>query len=73
MANKSNVAEPSRYVPTEEKKGNFDDYEVRDALRTLSQADKIRKNKPLMGAIRKEAQKQLKVAQATATQLQGGK
>lgn len=62
-----------RYVPPFERKSGWDDYEVKDALRTLSQAEKIRRNKPLMAAIRKEAAQQLKVAQATAQQLQGGK
>ncbi|MES2347039.1 MAG: hypothetical protein V4641_05650 [Pseudomonadota bacterium] len=69
---KATACAPDKYVPTEEKKGGWDDYEIRDALRTLSQADKIRKNKPLMGAIKMEAQKQLKVAAATASTLQGG-
>ena len=62
-----------KYVPPFERKSGWDDYDVKDALRTLSQAEKIRRNKPLMAAIRKEAANQLKVAQATASQLQGGK
>lgn len=67
------VAEPSRYVPPEERKSGWDDYQIKDALRTLSQADKIVKNKAFMAAIRAEAVRQLKVAQATANKLQGGK
>lgn len=68
------VAEaPGRYVPPEERKSGWDDYQIKDALRTLSQADKIVKNKAFMAAIRAEAVRQLKVAQATATKLQGGK
>lgn len=75
MGKKSSAASPAvdTYVPPEERKAGWSDYDVRDALRTLSQANKIRANKPLMAAVRKEAAKQLKVAQATTQQLQGGK
>lgn len=66
-------APTTKYVPPEERKSGWDDYQIKDALRTLSQADKIVKNKAFMAAIRAEAVRQLKVAQATATKLQGGK
>lgn len=65
-------AEPSRYIPAIERKSGWDDYQIKDALRTLSDAVKIRKNKPLMAAIKKEAAAQLKAAQATNATLQGG-
>jgi hypothetical protein len=53
-----------RYVPPAERlKGPFDDYEVRDALSTLVNAIKIRKNKTLMRAVRAEVRKQQQAAQ----------
>ena len=53
-----------RYIPTAERmNGPFDDYEVRDALSTLVNAVKIRKNKKLMRAVRAEARKQQQAAQ----------
>lgn len=60
------------YVRAIERSSGWDDYDIKNALTTLADADKIRKNKPLMAAIRKEAAAQLKTAQATASQLQGG-
>lgn len=58
------AAQPRRYVPTAERlNGPFDDYEVRDALTTLVNAVKIRKNKKLMRAVRAEARKQQQAAQ----------
>ena len=60
----------SKYVdPEERRSGEFNDYEVRDALRTLAQARKIQKNPHLMKAVRKEAQRQLKAAQSTVKTL----
>lgn len=67
------AASTSRYVPTEDRRnGPFDDYEVRNALETLARAEKIKRNKKLMRAVRAEAQKQLKAAQTTTKQLTGG-
>ena len=64
--NSSKVAAESRYRPTEERTGGpFDDYEVRDALSTLTRAIKIRKNSALMRAVKKEARKQLLAAEST--------
>lgn len=61
---------PSKYVePEERKSGEFNDYEVRDALRTLASARKIQKNPHLMKAVRKEAQRQLQAAQSTVKTL----
>lgn len=57
------VAEP--YVPPADRKSGWKDYEVRDALRTLTDADKIKRNKPLMALIRAEAKKQLAAAAQT--------
>ena len=73
MAKGSNMASPDRYQPAEERKSGWDDYEVRSALETLARADKIRKNKPLMAAVKAEAKRQLQAAQATHSNLQGGK
>lgn len=57
-------AREKRYVPPAERlKGPFDDYEVREALNTLVNAVKIRKNKTLMRAVRAEARKQQQAAQ----------
>lgn len=41
-----------------------DDWEAREGLRTLSRADEIRKNKPLMREIKAEAKKQIKAVGA---------
>lgn len=64
---------PGRYRPAKERMGGpFEDYEVREALRTLSDAAKIRKNKALMRAVKKEAQTQSKAAAATAASITQG-
>lgn len=64
----------SRYRSPEDRNGGpFDDYEVREALSTLTKAEKIKRNKALMKAVRAEAAKQLKAAQVTTKQLTGGK
>lgn len=64
----------SRYrSPEDRMAGPFDDYEVRSALETLTRAEKIKRNKKLMRAVRAEAQKQVKAAQATQKTLTGGK
>lgn len=61
-----------RYVsPEERKKGPFDEYEVREALRTLSSARKIQKNSALMRAVRAEARRQLRAAESTSKALSG--
>lgn len=63
---------PSKYVaPEERKSGPFDDYEVREALRTLTAANKIRKNGSLMRAIKAEARRQLQAAESTSKALSG--
>lgn len=67
----SEGASPSKYVEPVLRKSGWDDYDIRDALRTLTQAAKIRKNAPLMRAIKKEARKQMQVAQDTASSLNG--
>lgn len=56
-------------VPSKSRK--YDDWDVREALRTLTEAAKIQKNKALMGLVRKEAQKQLDAAKSTASALKG--
>lgn len=71
---RSNEAAPSRYVePEVRKSGPFDDYEVREALRTLTKAEQIKRNKSLLRACRTEAAKQVKAAQQAASSLQGAK
>lgn len=72
-SNKASLAEPGVYKAPEERSSGWSDFDIRDALRTLSQADKIRKNKALMAAIKAEAKRQLTAAQATHAKLQGGK
>jgi len=49
--------------PSERMGGPFDDYEVKDALRTLTEAEKISRNKALLRACKVEAKKQLDAAQ----------
>lgn len=64
----------SRYRSPEDRKGGpFDDYEVREALSTLTKAEKIKRNRALMKAVLAEADKQLKAAKANKSQLTGGK
>lgn len=64
----------NRYRPPEDRSnGPFDDYEIRSALETITKARKIQRNKKLMRAVRAEARKQLQAAQATNSQLTGGK
>lgn len=49
------------YVPPHLRKdGPFSDYEVRDALDTLGKAHHIKKNRKLMGHVRKEIARQTK-------------
>ena len=79
MAKKSNskmsdapVAAGRYRSPKDRMGGPFDDYEVRESLRTLSDAAKIRKNKALMRAIRKEAHSQSKAAAAIAASITQG-
>jgi|SRR5579862_2072829 len=49
-----------RYLePHERKNGPFDDYEVKDSLRKLSDAGKIQKNRKLMAHVKKEAKRQI--------------
>ncbi len=53
-----------KYVPAIERKSGWDDYDLDGFLRTLSDAEKIKKNKPLMAALRKTAQKKVAALQA---------
>lgn len=69
----ASMAIDAPYKAPEDRSSGWSDYDVRDALRTLSTADKIRKNKPFMAKIKAEAVKQLVAAKATASTLQGGK
>jgi hypothetical protein len=67
------AGKPSKYVPPIERKSGWDEYFIRDSLKTLTEAEKIRANKPLLAAIRKEAKKQLDSASKTHKTLQGAK
>ena len=58
-----------KYVEPIDRKGGWDDYDIRNFLRTLSEAEKIKKNAPLMRALRAEAKKQLQALQTTANTL----
>ena len=63
-----------KYVPPVDRtNGPFDDYEVKGALRTLTDAEKIKRNKKLLRACKLEAAKQVKAATAAAQSIQGGK
>ena len=73
MAKRSSKAgpEPANYDkpyvrPIDRKAGPWDEYDIRDALRTLVDADKIRANSGLMRKVKAEAKKQAAAAQATA-------
>lgn len=44
-----------------------DEYEVRDALRTLTRADEIRKDKGMMRAVKAEAKAQIKTVSKVLT------
>jgi hypothetical protein len=54
------------YKNPEDRRSGWSEWEVRDALRTLTTAMKIRKNPSLMRAVRAEARKQQKAAEAVS-------
>lgn len=54
------------YKSPEDRRSGWSEWEVRDALRTLTTAMKIRKNPSLMRAVRAEARKQQKAAEAVS-------
>lgn len=58
-----------RFVEPEDRSGDFDDYEIESALRTLSKASKIKKDKALMAKVRQKARELAKAASATAASL----
>lgn len=65
---------PAKYRPAVDRTGGpFDSYEVKEALRTLSDAEKIKRNRALLRACRIEAQKQVEAAKATSQSIQGVK
>lgn len=57
---------PYEQKPAEDRKSGWSEWEVRDALRTLTTAMKIRKNPSLMRAVRAEARRQQKAAEAVS-------
>lgn len=59
--------------PAERMAGPFDDYEIKEALRTLTEAEKIKRNKTLLRACKLEAKKQVQAATQAAESIQGGK
>ena len=74
-SSKSSAPSPSAemdkpYVrPIERKNGPWDDYDIREALRTLVDADKIRANSGLMRRVKAEAKKQAEAARATSASI----
>lgn len=64
MTGSPEMVEP--YKSPEDRKSGWSEWEVRDALRTLTTAMKIRKNPSLMRAVRAEARKQQKAAEAVS-------
>jgi lipopolysaccharide export system protein LptA len=74
MAAGNSIAASKPYrSPAERTSGPFEAYEVKEALRTLTDAEKIKRNKALLRACRIEAKKQVDAAQAAAKSIQGGK
>ena len=64
---------PKKHVLAVDRKGGpFDDYEVKEALRTLTDAEKIKRNRKLLRACKDEAAKQVKAATAAQHSIQGG-
>lgn len=63
----------SAYVDPVDRKSGWDDYELKSMLKTLTDAEKIRRNKPLMAALRRQADAQLATLQRTKTSLSQGK
>lgn len=57
------------YVPSEERKSGWDDWQIRDALDTLAKAIKIRKNAAFMKVIRQKALEMQKIATETTKAL----
>lgn len=57
------------YIKPEDRKGEWDSYEITEALRCLTTAAKIRRNPALMTAVKAEAKKQMEAAKATASSL----
>jgi threonine synthase len=72
MAKKSKMVESGpqvaadSYKSPEDRKSGWSEWEVRDALRTLTTAMKIRKNPSLMRAVRAEARRQQQAAEAVS-------
>ena len=54
-----------------DRRSGWSEWDVRRALTTLVEAEKIRGNKPLMRAIGKEAERQKKAAAAAVTTTKG--
>lgn len=57
------VARDTYVAPIDRPNGPWDDYDLKDFLRTLTQAEKIKKNRGLMRRLRSEATKQLQALQ----------
>lgn len=63
----------SAYVDPVDRKSGWDDYDLKNMLKTLTDAEKIKRNKPLMAALRRQADQQLATLQRTKTSLSQGK
>ena len=60
------VARDTYVQPIDRPNGPWDDYDLKGFLRTLTEAEKIRKNRGLMCRLRTEANKQLSALQSIA-------
>lgn len=54
---------PRKYVPPIERKSGWDNWDLDQFLRTLTEAEQIRNNKPLMRALRAKAREKLLATQ----------
>lgn len=56
-----------------EKRSNWDEWELRECVQILANADKIKKNRRLLAATKAEANRQLKAAEKAAATIKGVK
>jgi hypothetical protein len=66
MAKAKSVAMDSPQVATNAKTKGYDEWEVREAMRTMMRAGEITKDKKLLGLVRKEATRHAAELQETA-------
>lgn len=56
-----------------ERTSGWDQWELREAVTILANADTIRRNRPLLKAVQAEANRQLKAAERAAATIKGAK